>query len=817
MGSRLVWLQPNAGQNITATRQSSGVGIPSGVNAGPLFNAWRDTAWDDITEIGKNYPCGLGAENCSYAWYTPHRNLGADAHFWCDFDDPPTLVQFDRVKFVCVWDYSARPSNPYVFPQGVPDGTGGPFPGLGTNAHGPRARIAIRNRADSGFLYSPTWYEAGFRTAGAGSGTPVAGNHYCHKLRSDCRNRLAVYGAHSKIQMEWELTSHPEGGPFTFEDLRTMKAGVNGECDSPAWVQFGGVAFVRVRFFHYYIELEVSDPGGYVDSNRYEASHNLRVSRRTRSSINLSMPASEAALDVGDVAFISHPRGLSTEETGWPDDRIERRPAQLLQRTYWPESLKVIDEHLDLHDIRCTAWASFRVGIPWSPELSGMAYLDQGGDFIHERLQDAWSPRPGDSVLLRVPEKPATDIERPNLSEEGLSCAGPDDDEVGAQNTNPEPGAGGWSTVSAVSMTVSDDDNQQIAEEFGYETSQQVDYLAAGSGYLEQTFATGVTAGNLLHVKVRVRNVSVVAPGTDFLQVRLQRNIIAPASTEYWNWTTRTWGASSYWETIPATADVGEVISEAIPVDVGGSGADYLIQIGKDSGSPMVNAASFIVGLASKQMAIPSTVSAGHRPELATLASTITRVGEQWTMDNSGSAQFWFVDRGAALFSWRPFFRADALAAATIKPIARAEGSSNLGRDEVYFESGASVDVIRFRRTKADNATMFTATAEIRDAGGSALRLTRDHVVRVFAQWNDADGSLGRAPYELTVAVAVFLRSDGSFVSLNQATASAEAIDWTGDTFYLGTDDTPRYLDGWMRAFEVKRNPIGPVEATWRR
>lgn len=801
MGTRNIWLLPNAGQVMTGN-------APRGVQNGPLYSAWADGAWDNLNESGR-FPCGLGQHPfCSWAWFAPSRNGSSDVTFSCEYEDPPAFVTFNRVKLVCVWDYSARPSNPYVFPQGVPDGTGGPFTPP-TNAHGPRSRIVFRNRADTGFNVGP-WWNAGFRTAGAGSGSPQSGNHYCHINRTNCANRPAVYGGHSKVTMSWELTSHPEGGVWSFNDLLTLQAGIQGQTASPGWEQFGGVAFVRVRYFHYYVEVEVTDAGAFVSNLRHATSHSLRIARRPRNSILTSVPASESERDLGAVSFLSHPRGVSSRE-GWPEPRLQRRPAQVLRRTYWPESLRVIDELLDLHDIRCTAWAAFRVGIPWAPELSGMSYLDQSGGFVHERLQDAWTPRPGDRVLTRIPEKPDVDIERPYLSEDGLACSGPDDNELGAFNTNPDPGLGGWTLVAPVSMTVTDDDTGQIAEELGYETSQSVVYGAGGSGRVEQVFLTAFDGW--LHIRVRVRNVSIVAPGTDWAEFFLRRVHTIGAAVEFFDFGTGTWGAPVFWQPLPNTGPVGEFVYDGVPVDVD---ATYDIGLGRRTSAPMVSPASFVFGLVSKQFALPGFVSTGHRPELATLASSIQRVGESWTQDNSGAATFWHRDRGAGLFEFRPYFRADLIDPGRVHPIARAQ-NVGAGFDALAFVAAAGVDTIVFQRWTDALVLGADAQVEIRDAGGGILDLSRDYVVRCVILWNGPEGSQQEAPYQVNLGVAIFDANTGDFVSFNSSSAPGVAMDGVEDVFFLGHDLTPRYLDSWMRTYEVKRNPVFGLESAWRR
>lgn len=192
---------------------------------------------------------------------------------------------------------------------------------------------------------------------------------------------------------------------------------------------------------------------------------------------------------------------------------------------------------------------------------------------------------------------------------------------------------------------------------------------------------------------------------------------------------------------------------------------------------------------------------------LVTLGSTLARVADVVTFDNSGSFAFWHRGRGCLTFEFRPFWRADALVALTEKPLLRANHSGG-AFDEVRLVAGATDSFVYERN---DSVGSRTVSVEILDANNAPFKLSRSHYVRVFVRWLDASGWRKHAPHEVMIAYAIHAL-DGSFVAYHEnALTLSPADSETEDEVVL------QGLDGWLRWVEVKHNPISPTEAVWRR
>jgi hypothetical protein len=129
-------------------------------------------------------------------------------------------------------------------------------------------------------------------------------------------------------------------------------------------------------------------------------------------------------------------------------------------------------------------------------------------------------------------------------------------------------------------------------------------------------------------------------------------------------------------------------------------------------------------------------------------------------------------------------------------------------------------DYIRFERA-IDGET----TVRI-DCPMTADLLTREHVLRAWARWLGADGWSGYGPYSIEVGYAIFLEADGTLVETNSTvgdgpdlSALTEAQRWSFlyDLSLLGIGyDGTRYLDGYVRMWETRRNPLDRLEAIWK-
>jgi hypothetical protein len=786
---RTVFLVPsaddvNSGTNYDGSGFTFMTMFPNGSPYGEtplvtLAQAWRDAAYDDLAEVTPGNYCGLDT-NCSYGSVFCVRQFGAKVFALVKLEPPPTLVLFRRVKFHCWMDYAGTHGNNWVFP---PD-----------NAHGPRAKLAVYNREHTAVLTSPDFFECGYDGA---TGDP-AGNRYCNMNQPNCGG-----GHDGPIHMEWETFSHPSGGPWTQEDMNELVAGVYAEIADPGWLP--EQPFPRLRFFHFYIEIDVEDLGGFVFNLRHAGSLDLRLLRRARNTVSLQLPDTSADRDLFATFYVSHPRGPAVGVGGWGERRLERRALQLVERTYWPESLRVVEQGFDLRDFSCLTWGVFRIDCAWTPELNGVCYLQQGSDFALERDQDGWSARPGDGCLMRVLE------DFPVVSRDGLACQGGDDVAISLRNY--DPGQPGWSPVdfsgdtsTATSTTL------YLVDELGYQSAQVLTFGPSGGkgGFIQSLGALPAAAGDVLNVRAVARVLSDPDPATRFLEYVLSRTGArsAVAFTEFWNAAARTWDASPVYNPIPAGGPSGEIILDAVPLDDPLADADpgYSHQIGRFSSD--IADCVFVVGLTDVQQGGASHgASYGTRTPLVTLDAPLTRLGSHFSVSNPDSVRSYDPDRGMLMFEFRPFWRSASLPDATIKPLLMAYSAGDIDRFEFVRESGGNK--IRLRRIWAAG----TKTVEV-----AIPDIDRSYFVRVWARWLGEDGWDEHAPFSMQIGWARFVESTGVFVDEAKASAAnqtgtVENTDW----FRVGSDDSDRWLDGWVRTYEVRRNPIHEVESVWRR
>lgn len=745
-----------------------------------LHDAWRDSNWDYLAEggdcgFGGGY-LGAGTIGCTYAYCAPHPTLDSGGIQTVSFEQPPTLVLFTRVKLVVTWDLAQLGSaNEFKFPP--------------ANAFGPKLKLILRNRDGTTFSTN------GFDEVGEFDGS------VCNMSQPSCG--IFYSGVRTR---EWEMTGHPEGGPFTLDDMQAghFVAGVEYAMSGPAVTGFD---FHRMRSFHFYAEVDVQDLGGYTRNVQNNSGHALRMFRKARNTIFLTYPAVEAPDQVHDLANISHPSGPGSQGKGWGDARLERRPTIVLSRTCWPEQLKYVDEHYDRHDLACNFWGAFRIPLAWTPELSGLSYLDLGGEYVYTRDQDGWSLPPGDGVALRVLPNSL------NLSEDGLAIQGPDDIERVLQSSNPN--AAPW-TNAFTNVTVTNVEGTSMVNELGYLSSPKLVFGSMGSGgYSQDVGAVDSASGILLNARCRVRNLSVDDPVTKFLQFGIRRDylIVLLPVTEWWNFATRAWQSGEVYAQIPSDKAFGEVIADAIPADVLLATTDptYTVKVGRFTGT--VSTATFVAALVSLQEG-----KAGLGTPLVTLGSTITRIASHFTLENVAPFTVWHRDRGLALVEFRPMFRADALAVGTKKTLLNADHTSS-AYDRLWFEAD-TIDKIVFERFDASSSA--TVEVEVLDEAGAALKITRAHYLRVFCAWLDADGWREEAPRAIAVGVAVYLiDEDGgepTFISYNEnRSAGIVPNAETPDKVQFGRVGAADYLDGWFRNVEIRRNPLTGTEVVWRR
>lgn len=745
-------------------------------------------AWGDGAAGTNPAPCNLTDNigttpgQCNWVYFWPEKDAASTALASVKFEAPPTLVLFQRVTFHWWADYTQSGPNNWITM--------------------PRFRAAIRNRAGTGYLYGPTTWEMGFDGS---SGSPVTGQHNCKGLQTNC-------GANYEgpVHCFEDFFSHPEGGPFTTDDMVNLVGGIYFDVPGPGYDNSQG-SFFKARVFHLYLEVEVITLGGFVRNVRHATSLDARLLRRARNVAAITVPDLYADRDLFSKFYASHPRGPAIGTEGWGERRLERRSLQLLERTYWPEQLKVIEGGFDLRDYECLAWGVFRIDGAWTPELNGLCYLDQGGDFAVDRAQDAWSSRPGDGVLMRVLEDYA------NLSREGLACQGGGDVAISLRNY--DMGEVSWSQVSFTGDTATASDGSlYMVDELGYQSSQVLTFGAVGGtgGFSQSLGTVPASGGNLLHVRAGARVLSNPSPLTRFLEYALIRTGTRAAVpfTEYWDEVAQSWSAVATYNQIPATAAYGEIVMDCIPCDdpLADAAPSYSHRIGRFSSA--IQNCEFIVGVTDVQKGgAPNGSSYGARTQMVVLDAPITRIDQHFEIDNSDPAtRSLFVDRGVIVAEFRPFFRSSELPDGTVKPILTARHTGT-DIDRLEFARVSGANRLRFRREWG----VGTRTVEV-----PIPDIDRSQVVRVWCRWLGSEGWQEFAPYSMQVGFARYLYAanpaDESFVDEGRASARNQTTTLgSTDWIRVGSDDTPAFLDGWMRSVEIRRNPLHEVEAVWRR
>jgi len=741
-----------------------------GINPGTSDYAVSSTPTMPLWEVWNDDPAAF---TFAYNWPTvTPEEIGAT------FEKPPTLARFNKVTLACGFDYSQQGPNAWWFP---PD-----------NAHGPGAALILRKRDLTTFLVG---------TGAAAHNFIVTDDNFVNINTGP--TLLKPYA------LTWALTSHPEGGPWTLEDLTNLAVGVqfavsNGP-NGRAFDHTSPGGFHKIRVPTLTVTLDIEDLGGDIENVRHSSSLTLRLMRRARQVITPGGLADKIPGDLGFRVYYSHPRGPAVGGGGWGRRRLERRAAQVLRRQILPETFRVQDEAFDLRPYACLGWAAYRIDGPWSPELQGLALLDKGRGFVHDRAQDGWSARPGDGVLMRVLE------DYPNLSREGLAIAGGGD--VASALRNYDLMAAGWATVgSSGDFAVTADTTVYMAEEQGYLSSARLTYGAGGGrGGRRQDLGTFPrAAGDRLHVRVVVKNTSVPTPSTQFAEVSLVRTGGGLPADEYWDAATHAWTTTGTNNPIPSDEPFGEVVWDAIPCDAPLASSDptYLLAVGRfsaDMGPVTIHGALVDVQHSDDSVA-------GARPPIVTLDAPITREPDEHRMPHVWGRELWVHERGAAVVEVRPWWRAVDLPADAVKPLLHAQHEADTWDALQFVPKTGSDDLVRFERGISGEGTFQL------DCPIVGLDLTRAHVLRAWVRWLGADGWRKWGPYSVEVGYAAFLAADGSLVqeaSVLGRLSSEVAVPYARDYLGIGCDET-RQLDGWVRMWETRRNPLHRLECVWR-
>ena len=754
-----------------------------------LWEVWRDATYDDLHETVAPYCSEATQGVCSYSKLALARQFGAKTTGLVTVEPPPTLSLFRRVKLHCWMDYFGHGGNSWFFP-GFPPG----------HPHGPRAKFAMRARDSSAILQLGSFFEVGYSGS---TGTPV-GDRYCNGNQPSCGT-----GYDGPIHMEHEMLSHPEGGVFSLEDMLSLQVGIYAEIAAPGWDN--SMSFARFRHFHFYVEVDVEDLGGYVVNVRNASSLELRLKRRARNRVTGRVPMDRAVGDVGSRAYLIHAKGPSVLPGGWGRRRLERRAGLVLKRRRYPETFEVEDEFFDLLPYACLAWAAYRIDGPWSPELQGLALVDKGAGYTHTRDQDAWSPRPGDGALMRLLE------DSPNVSFHGLAAQGGGDVELVLRNYDMT--LAGWSTVgSSGDFSVIQDMAVALVEEQGYRSSAKLSY-GAGGGMGGRSRSLGTlprASGEIVHLRAVVKNSIIQDPVTQKAEVYLSRSGGGLPSTEYWDDTARQWTTTPTYAAIPSSEPFGEVVMDAIPVDAAGATSDptYTIAIGRFS-SNLLNVVVHAGILNVQRGGAAFGKSYGARSPLVTLDAQLVRAADTHRMANSAtpSAEIWSYTRGVAMVEVRPYWRAAAIPQNDVLPLLHARhGAGSYDALQFIAKDSPTNDVVRFERAVSGQPTFQL------DCAITGVELTRAHILRAWGRWLGSEGWKEFGPFSVEVGYAVFLEATGALLAqastIGRLTYEGDVA--TRDWVAIGSDESSRYADASIRTWETRRNPISGLEATWR-
>jgi hypothetical protein len=396
----------------------------------------------------------------------------------------------------------------------------------------------------------------------------------------------------------------------------------------------------------------------------------------------------------------------------------------------------------------------------------------------------------------------------PNLSYHGLAVQGGGD--VTKCNRNYDCQQTGWSTVSssgdfsaAASTTVS------MVEEQGYLSTSMLTY-GAGGGKGGRERSLGAIGDGRLHLRLGIKNTSIPSPLTQNGEWYLRDTA---AANKYWNNTTRTWvDAAPVYNAFPSDKPYGEVIVDSIPCPA----ATYYIGVGRFSAN--MGPVTLHAGLVDVQFS--DTTVAGARTPLVVLDTPLTRVAETHKMTHVYGRDLWVPERGTAIIEVQPFWRAEDLTAAAVKPLLHAQHSDTLDTWDALQFVPNTTDNIRFERA-IDGEVTYQLDCPM------TVSLTRAHVLRAWVRWLGSDGWNEFGPNSVQVGYAVFLESDGSLVETNSILGTLDpAIEslsklkqWRAayQRNYLGIGcDETRYLDGYVRMWETRRNPLYELEAIWK-
>jgi hypothetical protein len=245
-----------------------------------------------------------------------------------------------------------------------------------------------------------------------------------------------------------------------------------------------------------------------------------------------------------------------------------------------------------------------------------------------------------------------------------------------------------------------------------------------------------------------------------------------------------------------------------------GDGSSYTVGVGRFSG----NMGPVTLHTALFDVQHSDTTVAGARTPSVTLDAEITREPDVHKMPHVWERELWTPERGTAVVEVQPFWRAEDLPADAVKPLLHAQNATDTW-DAIQFVPNTT-DNVRFERGVSGEST-FQLDCPM------TTSLTRLHVLRVWARWLGAEGWNEFSAYSLQLGFLITLAADETVVETGSTQGTLPDIttlpaqqQWSltfeRDYLGIGYDPTPRYLDGYMRMWETRLNPLSELEALWR-
>jgi hypothetical protein len=627
------------------------------------------------------------------------------------------------------------------------------------------------------------------------------------------------------VTMTQELTTNPSGGGWKLDDFPGLQAGLRGECGK------SGTTAAAAFITQLGLLVELATLGGFVSNIRHAASLTLRLERLPKRLWTVAVPMRLWRKEPMERLYLSHPLGPTAAGRGWGPNRLDRRATQVMKTRVSPEAGQVEYSALDLREPACLLWANWVTPQPPSPELNGIAYLDQGGGFTFARNQDAWVDRPGDGIVQVVQPN------FPKVSRRGLLIEGKGDFEAIVHNYF--PGGTGWTAVSSGDVTATDDPTLYVVDELGYRFARKVVFGAGGGTYYTKQVSSGLgnNANAIFCVRATVRAVAMSLVQNAGIIIRRNYTLAAVAHFNDFNMATGLWGALDTEIVNAIHGTDGEPLwtleyNSGIPANEGGFSPDGgVFDLETRLGGWSLTTATLALGLVDVQIGYKTEVAVadrlhGVRSRIVTVAAGITREGDVFKIANPSDKRVFYGDRGMMVVELDPLFVASLVPSSDRhvfwKVFWKTDGTEY---DRVYYSratgTGGLDELVYHRRIGGSD---FNARVDV-PAGHVAQAGKR---YRVWWRWLGSEGAGGYSARDMRIGFSVYTASLGvySFTAAYESPrpATLPTADPTVDaaSFALvGAEkddgsDSSKWGDAAYRWWEARRTPVSPDEITWR-